>query len=400
MSSPGCKINRSRLGLNQQPFVRDGNDKKLYKNLTVLSDRIILKIESLFETECQDCNAKYTNRLEDNPLLTCHLCLQGSHNCDAAKKNAAALADLREAVPTAGVIWLCSGCFKKNDLALAPKKQAPSDQSVSGETTQTGEDLRPRENGNERNEEHEEDRVSPRRSRLEESKEDPSGPICDAYKKRQCPHGPSGKFLVNGKTCQNAHPRRCFRYCNHGKHPKQGCTKGKQCQYWHPRLCKFSTKNRSCSNEDCTFYHLKGTRRPKKAAQPPEQEKVRPKAPNNNPDTEARKMMKFDSIASLNSIYPPTVNRIRNDSLKTESNFLLRHIENLKEGIINQMTEKITELQASLPSLIQEQINNRNVNVSRPSTPAQHYHMQGPVPFAPQIFAHNPMLAHFQQSSY
>ena len=28
--------------------VRDENDKKLYKNLTVLSDRIILKIESLF----------------------------------------------------------------------------------------------------------------------------------------------------------------------------------------------------------------------------------------------------------------------------------------------------------------------------------------------------------------
>ena len=53
----------------------DGKETKLYKNKDVLADRIILKIESLFEAECSDCQRMYQNTLDDNPLFICRLCL-------------------------------------------------------------------------------------------------------------------------------------------------------------------------------------------------------------------------------------------------------------------------------------------------------------------------------------
>ena len=39
--------------------VRDDEDKKLYKNQEILSDRIILSIEALFETTCTECDEVY-----------------------------------------------------------------------------------------------------------------------------------------------------------------------------------------------------------------------------------------------------------------------------------------------------------------------------------------------------
>ena len=58
------------------------DSKKLYKNLMVLFDRVLSKIESLFESTCLDCGEKYCNDLTETPLLVCHLCSQGSHNCE------------------------------------------------------------------------------------------------------------------------------------------------------------------------------------------------------------------------------------------------------------------------------------------------------------------------------
>ena len=39
--------------------VRNETDEKLYRNLKILADRIILEIESLFKTKCIDCNTDY-----------------------------------------------------------------------------------------------------------------------------------------------------------------------------------------------------------------------------------------------------------------------------------------------------------------------------------------------------
>ncbi len=96
---------------------RDDTDNKMYQNQDILRDRIILKIESLFQTTCDECNQEYRNTLQDPPLLTCHLCMQGSHNCDGMKQKVEAVAGVQQ---TPGMVWLCHGCHKKNDLTLLP----------------------------------------------------------------------------------------------------------------------------------------------------------------------------------------------------------------------------------------------------------------------------------------
>lgn len=414
----------------------DDENRKLYKNLTILSDRIILKIESLFETKCSECNEQYTNKLSDTPTLVCHLCLQGSHGCDGATQKASILEKMmEESQMLSGSIWLCSGCYDKNNLEIAPKGSLKSNLEQIPEETRDVTD-----HGHDNNDT---DRESPRRGRdsvteptknseaepTKKSKEDSTAPdtVCGAYKKRQCPHGPTGKFLIEGKACPFPHPPRCFRFCNHGKDQKLGCNRGKDCRYWHPRLCKFSVRNRTCSKEDCTFYHLKGTKRPHKVRSSNEREpdvkkdvkKDTTKHTDEFATTRPKRMMKFDSMASLNSVYPPTIARKRKDSeLKNETSFLLQVMDNMKEGIISQMADRFTELQAAIPSLVWEQV---NMNRPAPQLPvpahmphASQVHMahasQAQMPQASQApqqllnhqinYAQNPMFPPFQVCSY
>ena len=58
------------------------NREKIYSNKLTLADRIILKIESFFEAQCNECLEMYTNHLdaEEPPPFTCFLCMQGSHD--------------------------------------------------------------------------------------------------------------------------------------------------------------------------------------------------------------------------------------------------------------------------------------------------------------------------------
>ena len=58
-----------------------------------------------------------------------------------------------------------------------------------------------------------------------------------------------------------AHPKRCIKFCRNGKSGKFGCNKGMDCTYYHPVLCKYSVQKRVCTNKECTFVHLKGTKR-------------------------------------------------------------------------------------------------------------------------------------------
>ena len=53
--------------------VKDSNDKKLYKNLSILADRIVLKIESYFTSHCDACDSDYCVGLSNIPLITCKL---------------------------------------------------------------------------------------------------------------------------------------------------------------------------------------------------------------------------------------------------------------------------------------------------------------------------------------
>ena len=240
--------------------VRSDDPEKIqmYPNKDTLIDRIIMKMESFLETSCAEYNSPYRNKLEgEQPLLTCFLCYQGSHDCEAIKGKYDRFKDILMSPDSlTGLNWMCYGCRKKNDLALAPKA-TPSNPATAA-PSQTD----PMALANEEEETVVEEAASgnhrsPRRDR------EPINPpeICVLYKKMKCPHGLTGKREIDGAPCQKRHPPRCARYCRFAKDNKRGCIKGKECKYFHPTLCKHSVKRRVCTVKDCTFTHLKGTKR-------------------------------------------------------------------------------------------------------------------------------------------
>lgn len=330
------------------------NDKKLYKNLKVLSDRVILKIEALFESTCTDCGEPYCNKLEDKPLLSCYLCLQGCHSCtDVAGK-----LEL-DSKPPIGTVWLCSGCHKKNDLDLAPSLAATAPKPVVDATTEVTQTP----GANTEETEAPGDRVSPRRDRDDEVGDDDQRPvICEAYKRRECPHGLTGKRHIDGKPCSGRHPPRCFRYCKHGDNKKLGCVKGTDCNYYHPRLCRNSLAKRLCLNSDCTFVHLKFTRRSEDAREQ-RPDGARDKRP--APAEKTKQQIRFSSTATLGDTpYAPTIQkrntanpeRPKTDSIEPDTaSFLLKLMENMKEGILLQLSDKLQEFHAVIPELVQKE---------------------------------------------
>ena len=235
---------------------------KLFGNKKIVADRIILKIESHFEETCDDCSETYRNKFGDaTPPLHCFLCLQGSHNCTAITEKLQNNSTSAANKPT-GAVWLCRGCRVKNDLTNTNKKkevkfqdkdETPSTPSVAAEEEEEEEEEQSAADNDD------EDRPSPRRN---DSRNNSQDKICPLYAKNQCPHGASGKVKVDGETCPLPHPRKCLKFCRYGNKRGRGCQKGRTCSQYHPILCKFSVRNGECRKRECTFTHMRHTKRP------------------------------------------------------------------------------------------------------------------------------------------
>jgi len=228
------------------------NPGKVYSNKKKLADRIILKIEATFTETCDECQAEYRNKRDDEiPPFTCFLCWQGSHNCAAITEKRKELSDNITGDLPLGLVWTCRGCRMKNDLT--PPTKATDTIDAKGETPEpVDEEVEA--------EKDEEERDSPRRNQdLQTSRNEAT--ICELYKRHKCPHGLTGKREIEGKPCPDNHPKRCFKYCKFGEKHRHGCNKRKNCDYYHPVLCKYSVRNRVCTNLDCTYTHLQGTKR-------------------------------------------------------------------------------------------------------------------------------------------
>ena len=87
--------------------------------------------------------------------------------------------------------------------------------------------------------------------------------VCEKFVDGKCPHGISGKKLLNGSACVKSHPKWCYRYARNGTHKKYGCKKGSKCTFYHPKHCPSSVADKTCFSEDCTLVHLVGTKRRK-----------------------------------------------------------------------------------------------------------------------------------------
>ena len=84
--------------------------------------------------------------------------------------------------------------------------------------------------------------------------------VCNKLKLGTCPHGITGKTLVNDKKCDFVHPKICKKYTKNGPHGRFGCN-GSGCNLLHPMLCNNSVRNRKCHKANCKLYHLRWTER-------------------------------------------------------------------------------------------------------------------------------------------
>ena len=360
--------------------VRDDDDKKLYKNLDILSDRVILKIESLFEIMCDECHEEYQNTLDDDPILQCQNCMQGSHGCESFKSKYEALKQfLGGENSLSGLIWLCHGCLLKNDTSLTSpgQMQTATDEGVADETptagniTDTENDDNVRATGDQGNQSNNTSREVPRPK-----------PICELYRKRQCPHGPKGDWVINGAVCQKRHPPKCGRYMKFGKY---GCPSEKKCKKWHPPLCYRSVRDRVCIDATCQYYHLKNTQREIHAH--PSYPQNFPAALQNVNAPRPEVTMQYQAGSSYASIASrsqnpggtntgtPTgqmvnghenchANDINNDNDGTHENhtrenaFLAQMVAQIKEGLATAMNEQMAELRSSIPNIVQDVVRN------------------------------------------
>ena len=348
--------------------VRNDDDTKIFKNKDILADRIILKIESHFAEQCDECDKKYQSKLDgETPYLPCYLCIQGSHDCEAVSARFERLSQ-DPTTHLTGSVWLCKGCRLKNKLSGSTNLQRRTvsfeeeekEEEKSSETkddnvndfvvvkkTETDKDTEnvSRTPG--------EDRPSPRRDTHEERSEEKSQEqiICPLYKKHQCPYGASGQTEVQGKTCEHAHPRRCVKFCRFGKR-RGGCIKGNSCKLYHPVLCKFSLKSGKCLNPDCTYTHLVGTKRQHfdedrdKDTRQYNTQRFRPTAGTSRMDTRPPRLRR-DSTTSVESHSseafrtPFTRKRINSDQQRSTApnDFLEKLMENMKQGFSQQRAE-------------------------------------------------------------
>lgn len=83
----------------------------------------------------------------------------------------------------------------------------------------------------------------------------PKEKICIFYRRGKCKHGRAGK------GCQYSHPKLCNKFKINGSNPRGGCRNVKNCKFLHPKICYGSKDKRECYNKECTYLHLKGTRR-------------------------------------------------------------------------------------------------------------------------------------------
>jgi hypothetical protein len=233
----------------------DENDNRIFSNKPSLANRIILEIQSFYPAICGECNQEYAVEFDtETPVLRCFLCFQGCHSCSGFT-TPPELASL-----PIGSVWLCKSCHDINNPVQRKKSKSKSGSKLQSAASTPGQD------GHNVNFTPEE--LSKKLSDLKQKQQEPyvdrsKSNVCEKFVDGKCPHGISGKKLLNGSACVKSHPKWCYRYARNGTHKKYGCKKGSKCTFYHPKHCPSSVADKTCFSEDCTLVHLVGTKRRK-----------------------------------------------------------------------------------------------------------------------------------------
>lgn len=146
-------------------------------------------------------------------------------------------------------------------------------------------------------------------SSAEKGSQHKSETTCRYFRRGTCKHG------IRGDDCRFSHPQMCRKFLQHGTRQPNGCKLGKKCKQFHPLMCMDSLKKSECLNDQCTYHHIKGTRRQPKVAknnQNPQTPSTVPKEPteaeklpesNNQTGNflEALRLLKAEILATMNN---------------------------------------------------------------------------------------------------
>ena len=226
-----------------------------------LAERIVMQIETFFPTKCSECDEMYTVPFdkEVSPIFTCFLCYQKSHDCQAIQSKMQKLKDC--GVLAVGMVWLCSGCYKRNEplcsYSMSTTLVAAVDDQIDLTKSADNKGINPLATEIEGDNAH-------------KKVENEVQVLCKFFKRNSCKHGMSGR---SGGTCKYHHPKVCEKYKNGGK---KACS-GVDCDKWHPPICYAGLNTGSCFKANCRFWHGKRvSRKPKEIpsapANPPQQQ--------------------------------------------------------------------------------------------------------------------------------
>lgn len=310
----------------------DGSGIKLFTKVTLVN-RIIFELQALLPSECLECNETYVNEFNSDhkPLFHCHMCYRGSHDCSA-------ITGIHDALASASInllsshVWLCKSC-KDSSNPFKPRKSRNRLDSIN-KTDPSLSHLRdnsscstPANTPNQSaayvsaTEAVDESELS---RRLDTVKKDRT---CPKYMRGVCPHGLRGKKEVEGRICEFEHPKYCMKYCRYGSKKKFGCSRGSNCKFLHPVLCKFSVKKKLCIKSDCTYIHLKGTRR--KEGEPENHNRHTKKKPNEMDKSES------SDLATLKNHFLE-MNRLVEVVDKMQTNFQ-QQITEIRSSLLHQV---------------------------------------------------------------
>ena len=76
---------------------------------------------------------------------------------------------------------------------------------------------------------------------------------CKFFLKTRCKNG------ISDKNCKYKHLPVCNRLMRNGIKGPFGCQRGKDCEFYHPHMCRESLKFKTCSRDQCKYYHVRGT---------------------------------------------------------------------------------------------------------------------------------------------
>ena len=229
---------------------------------------IIKKINSLLLEYCNKCTTYYSAKLVDTPVAVCE-CGQFCHE--------PCYSDAKEVfLNFPGIVFRCSRCLTNstNNENTKPTSSLQHDTESESKTPvvePSGDDeMKPTDLNNEPKKTFILKVTNAFNLDLLQTLYPQSTPyaICEKYKRNNCPHGRDGKTEIDGEPCSNLHPKKCFAWCKAGNDRRFGCNKGQDCSYYHPVICRNSIRYRRCLTTECTFTHLKFTKRYKEKTPP------------------------------------------------------------------------------------------------------------------------------------